>query len=168
MEIELDKRKLLKSIQEARAKLEQTIAAVPQSRMLTSGVEGDNSVKDLLAHIGIWERRMIDWLKETLQDREPEMLPSGMTWDDLDRWNDATFEQLRGVELAMVLKEFHASYAAARSIVEDIDEDVFFDPDRFPWRKGKPLWEMVSANMDWHYLEHEESIRAWLESPENE
>jgi hypothetical protein len=166
MEEKMNKRKLLESIQQARAKLEQTVAAVPQSRMVIPGVDGENSVKDLLAHISTWERRMIVWLKETLQDREPEMLPSGMTWEDLDRWNEETFEQQRGLELAKVLKEFHASYAAALKIVEDIDERVLFDSERFPWRNGHPLWELVSANMDWHYPEHEESIRTWLASLE--
>lgn len=166
MEEKMNKRQLLESIQQARAKLEQTVAAVPQSRMATPGANEENSVKDLLAHISTWERRMIIWLKESLQDREPEMLPSGMTWDDLDRWNEETFNQQRGLELAKVLEEFQASYAAALKIVEGIDERVLFDPDRFPWRNGHPLWEMVSANMDWHYLEHEESIRTWLDSLE--
>jgi hypothetical protein len=166
MEEKMNKSKLLESIRQAHAKLEQTVAAVPQSRLLVPGVEGENSVKDLLSHISTWERRMIVWLKESLQDREPEMLPSGMTWDDLDRWNAETFEQQRGLELERVLKEFRASYAEALRIVEDIDEQMLLDPDRFPWRDGHPLWEMVSANMDWHYPEHEKSIRTWLETVE--
>jgi hypothetical protein len=36
------------------------------------------------------------------------------------------------------------------------------DPDRFPTRKGSPLWYMVAANTWWHYEEHDEDIKKWL------
>jgi len=168
MSEKMDKRKLLQSIKEARAKLEETVALVPEKWILEPGVEDGNSVKDILSHISIWERRMSDWLEETLQDKEPEMLPAGMTWDDLDRWNDETTLSLRDRTLSDVLQEFDASYRDALRAVEAASEEALVDPDRFPWRNGKPLWEMVSANMDDHYQEHEKSIRAWLESRADE
>ena len=164
MDGKMDKRKLLRSIRDTRSKLEETVDAVPQERLTVSGVEGPYSVKDLLAHISIWERRMIRWLSETLQDKEPEMLPEGMTWDDLDRWNEQTFLELRDQTLEHVLDEFRASYRDALIAVEAAPEDDLIDPDRFAWRQGRALWELVSANMDWHYVEHEETIRTWLES----
>lgn len=160
----MEKRILLQSIRDARTQLETTLAAVPEEQMLQAGVEDDNSVKDLLAHISVWERRMIEWLGVTLRDREPEMLPEGMTWDDLDRWNEETTLSLRDRPLSDVLEEFSASYQDALHAVEQAPENALIDPNRFAWRNGKPLWEMISANMDWHYLEHEKSIRAWLES----
>lgn len=160
----MDKRKLLQSIRDARMQLETTIAAIPEAQMVRASVEGGNSVKDLLAHISIWERRMIEWLSVSLQDREPEMLPEGMTWDDLDQWNEETTLSLRKRSLLDVLEEFGASYQDALRAVEETAEETLIDPHRFAWRDGKPLWEMISANMDWHYLEHEKSIRAWLES----
>jgi hypothetical protein len=47
-------------------------------------------------------------------------------------------------------------------VVEDTPEDDF-DPHRFPCRNGEPLWKTVAANTWWHYEEHRQSIRTWLE-----
>lgn len=164
MNEKMDKQKLLQSIRDARERLEEIVTAVPRERLMNPGVEGSYSVKDLLAHISVWERRMIGWLADILQDKEPDMLPPGMTWDDLDRWNEETFLECRHQVLDDVLDEFHTSYRDALKAVEDASEDDLIDPDRFAWRQGRALWELVSANMDWHYVEHDETIRAWLES----
>lgn len=162
----MDKGQLLSEIVSARAKLEKTLSEIPPDRLTVPGVESDWTLKDLMAHISVWERRMTEWLDVTLRDEQPGMLPAGMTWDDLDRWNEQTYFELRDKPLEEVLTEFTASYEQALAAVQRTPQDALADPDRYPWRKGVPLWEMVAANMHWHYDEHEQSIRTWLEQSE--
>ncbi len=144
--------------------LERALADVPDDQMAEPGAEGPWSVQDILAHIAVWEGRMVRWLEETLRGEVPEQLPPGMTWDDLDQMNEQTYRQHKDKPLAEVLSEFHRSYAQALKAVEAVPEAELLEPDRFAWRKGHPLWEMVAANMHRHYEEHRKGIRAWLEA----
>ncbi len=162
MEEQMTKEKLLKEIQFERQRLEKVVERISAQQMITPAVVGDWTVKDLLAHITVWEQRMVHWLEQTIRDEVPEMLPPGMTWDDLDQWNEETYQKHRHRALDEVLSDFELSYHKALSSVQEITEEDLVDPQRFPWREGRPLWIMVAANTSWHYKEHEETITAWL------
>ena len=162
MEEQMSKEKLIEEIQIERLHLESTLEKISRQQMVTPGVMDDWTVKDLLAHITVWELRMIRWLEQTVRDEVPEMLPPGMTWDDLDQWNEQTYQKHRHRDLDEVLADFGLSYPQALSALEDISEEDLIDPNRYTWRDGRPLWEMVAANTSWHYKEHEETITTWL------
>jgi uncharacterized protein (TIGR03083 family) len=156
------KDELVEMIKGARASLEAEVARVGAERMTEEGVMPGWTVKDLLAHISVWERRMVGWVAETLRGNVPQQLPPGMTWDDLDRWNQESFEECRDRPLDQVLTEFAASYEAALKATEEAPEEALMEPNRYPWREGKPMWHMVAANTFWHYQEHRETIGDWL------
>lgn len=164
MDEQMSKEKLLTEIQREREQLESTLAQISHQQMVTPGVVDDWTVKDLLAHITVWEQRMIRWLADSVNDIQPQMLPPGMTWDDLDEWNEQTYQEHRQQSLEEVLAEFAESFPQAVSAVQDISEVDLVDPDRFSWREGRPLWVMVAANTYWHYKEHNESLEAWLDA----
>ena len=163
MEEQMSKAKLLAEIQAERQSLEAVLAELSEDQMLVTGVLDDWTVKDLLAHIAVWEQRMVSWVAQALRGEVPEMLPPGMTWDDLDEWNEETYQKHRLRALEEVLVEFRQSYPQALQAAQGIEEQDLIDADRYPWREGRPLWMMVAANTSWHYKEHEESIRNWLE-----
>lgn len=157
------KNDLLAAIEKSRKRLEAALAKSPRESMLVAGVEGPWSIKDLLDHIVVWEERMLAWLATTLAGDQPQMLPEGMTWDDLDTWNQETFEALRERSLDQVLHDFRTTYPRVLQAVKKAPEEALLQVDRFPWRKGSPLWEMVAANTFWHYDDHAEAIERWLD-----
>jgi hypothetical protein len=162
MEEQMSKEQLIEEIRLERIHLEKTLEKITEQQMITPGVMDAWTVKDLLAHITVWEQRMIRWLEQTVRDEVPEMLPLGMTWDDIDKWNEQTYQKHRQRDLDEVLADFNFSYPQALSAVQDISEEDLIDPNRFAWRDGRPLWVMVAANTSWHYKEHEETITTWL------
>ena len=162
------KDELLKCIRITHKRLETTLAKVPSDSMLLAGVEGEWSVKDLLAHIAAWERRMVVWLEQAREGHEVSMLPPGMTWDDLDSWNAQTYREHADDPLDAVLQESEAAFQAAFQTVSDTGTYELMYPGRFEWRKGSPLWKMVAANMYWHYDEHRETIERWLAARQKE
>ena len=163
MEEQKSKAELVAEIEIERQRLGTTLTTLSEEQMLIPGVIEDWTVKDVLAHITIWEQRMISWVAQTTRGEVPEMLPPGMTWDDLDEWNEQTYQKHRFRPLDEVRDDFQLSYAQALHTVHDVGEQELLDPDRFAWREGRPLWVMVAANTSWHYKEHDESIRNWLE-----
>jgi hypothetical protein len=162
MSEKVTKESLLTLIQTEHEKLVETLSQLREDQLTLQGVEGEWSVKDLLAHITVWEERMIRWLEVTLKGETPEMLPAGLTWDDLDQWNHQSYIDLIEKPLEEVILDFNRVYEEALAAVKDAPEDELIDPNRFPWREGKPLWEMVADNMHWHYSEHDKTIQAWF------
>lgn len=163
MEEQKSKAQLVAEIELERQHLEATLAKLSETQLLVPGVIDDWTVKDILAHITVWEQRMISWVAQTIRNEVPEMLPPGMTWDDLDEWNEQTYQKHRLRPLDEVREDFQLSYTQALQAVQGVSEQDLIDPQRFAWREGRPLWVMVAANTSWHYKEHDESIRNWLE-----
>jgi hypothetical protein len=115
-------------------------------------------VKDILAHIVAWEVNMVCWVEAALAGEVPTDLPADD--DAVDAFNEEMYIGSKNRDLPGILKEFEASYKRALQTAESAPEDALFDPDRFEWREGRPLWMIVAANMVWHYREHEEQLMA--------
>ena len=159
---EMNKPKLIEAITTGRRKFEDTLSQLDEDKMTLPGLESGWSVKDVLVHIQVWEARMVRWLGDSQRGEIPQMLPPGMTWDDLDQMNEETYLENRDKPLTDVLAEFHQSFPQALDMVKGISEVDLIDPDRFEWREGKPLWFIVAANTFWHYEEHDKAIREWM------
>ena len=132
--------------------------------MLEAGLEGNRSMKDVLAHITAWEQRMIQWLNESAAGRVPQGPAPGMTWDDLDALNEQTYLEDKDKTLAEVMSASVTSYTQSLKAVQETTDQDLFDGSRFAWRNGDPLWHMIAANTWWHYDEHREQIETWLKS----
>jgi len=161
MQEDLTKSKMMNSITQERKLLEELIFSLSEEQLLQPTLEGGWSVKDIMAHITSWEGLMIGWLKTTKLGEIPQMLPPGLTWDDLDIWNDRIYSENKDMPLSLVIDNFHASHQIALKTVEGFSEDELMNPDRYAWRDGKPLATIVAANTYWHYAEHREQLLKW-------
>jgi len=144
--------------------LKAVLDQVGPERMVRPGVESSWSVKDILAHISAWEKLMIQWLEETLRGETPQRPSPGESWDDLDIFNEQLYQNNKDKKRDDVLQEFAEVHQKAVKIVEAMKESDLFDPDRFAWREGDPIWHLVAGNTWMHYKEHREVISSWIES----
>lgn len=156
------KRELMEVLQDERQLFDDLLASLSDAQLLEPGIEGNRCVKDILAHITDWERRMNLWIQESLAGLIPQRPAPGMTWDDLDRLNEQTYLENKERPLSEVMAASRRSYAQALQAVQGLSEEDLFDGRRFAWRNGDPLWHMVAANTWWHYKEHRQQIEAWL------
>lgn len=164
MDAPKDKQDLIQKISDERSGLRGLLGSLSEDEMLIPMDDDSWSVKDHVAHIVIWEKRLVEWLNVVERGEVPRQLPPGMTWDDLDRWNEQTFEENRERELTEVLDDFNRYAEEVNKAVEAIPEDLLMGADSLEWRSGSPLWEMVAANTFWHYPEHRETIKHWQEA----
>lgn len=161
MEEEFTKKGILESIKLERESLEEQLEGLSDEQMLLPTLEAGWSIKDILAHIVSWERLMVQWLEATMRGEVPVMLPPGLTWDDLDTWNDQMYEENKDLSVEEARSIFDSSYQIAFEKVTQFSEDDLVDPQRFEWRNGRPLAVIVAANTYWHYKEHREQIQNW-------
>ena len=93
----------------ARAEWDALMGRIDEARMTEPGVEGDWSVKDIVAHVTWYEREMVDLLRA-------RALAGSDIWNlPLDERNAAIFEQNRKRTLADVLAESRAVFQQFRS-----------------------------------------------------
>jgi len=162
MDEQITKTRMLELIRSERASLESVLKQLSDEQMTRPGLEGDRSVKDILAHITDWERRMVGWVEESLRGETPQRPAPGMDWDDLDGLNEQIYVANKDRPLNAVLSDFRAAHQQSLKTVEALSEEDLLDPQRFAWRNGDPMWHMVAANTWEHYKEHAEQIGDWL------
>lgn len=156
------KQAILELIRDERSRLEAAVGKLSEAQMVAPGLDGERSVKDILAHISAWELMMVQWLKETYAGLTPERPAPGMTWDDLDQLNERIYLDNQDRSLGEVMARSESAHSHAVQAVQEMTDGDLFDGTRFAWRNGDPMWHMVAANTWWHYKEHSEQIEAWL------
>jgi len=149
------KNDLINLINKSRDRIEKKITSLDREQMLTPGVTGLWSVKDIMAHIVAWETLMQEWLDMIINEGNiPSQLanPSEINW--FDEVNEQIYQQNKDRPLDEVLSSFHNNKDVVLDYVSKLPEEVLFDASRYFYREGRPLWIIVEANTFGHYAEH--------------
>src|SRR5205809_2245972 len=109
MDDRMTKNKLSDNIREGRALWEGVLAEVGEGRMLRPGVEGDWSVKDIIAHVNFWERMLVNSLQAALNNQTPPIVPE-LENQGTDEQNAWIYEQVKELPLRDVLAESREVY----------------------------------------------------------
>src|SRR5690348_7645855 len=81
---QLDKTQLLNSMHTGYAVFETLLAPLNQEQMTKPGVNGEWSVKDILAHLTAWQRHLLHLIEVTKRSEEPSDIPPGLTDDQIN------------------------------------------------------------------------------------
>jgi len=158
---QMDKTRILDEMRAKHAALEEILTRLDETLMTTAGVNGNWSIKDIMAHITSWHQRLLAWLRAASRNEEPAI--SGPDSDEeMDRLNEQFYEENKSRSLDDVLADFHTSYLQILDMVQTLDNEDLTNPHRFAWTKGNPLWYLVAGDTYEHYLEHSQPIKVWL------
>jgi hypothetical protein len=130
--------------------LHETLQGLNEAHM-TEVWLGTWSVRDIVAHIAGWHQEMGPALERLSRGERP--IREGVSYDDVDGWNERFVAARRGTPVADVLLELdrtHESFMKAAAAVPG---------ERF--QPGKTAWKIVDGNSAHHYREHGEQIQAW-------
>jgi hypothetical protein len=158
MEEPISKKEIINLIKSEREALDVLTITLEKEQMLQPGADTDWSVKDILAHVSVWEKRLGGWLAESLRGEVPQRPAPGESWENLDGMNHETFLENKDKPLEKVRGEFLVSHQDAMNVIAMLTDKELFDGDHFTWRNGDPMWHMIAANTWLHYREHREQI----------
>jgi hypothetical protein len=155
-----NKGELIERMRQARAALEHTISSLSNEELIRPGADGGWSVKDHLAHLAAWARKVLAIMQgrpayEGLQVDE-------MTYreTDLDGLNAILYEHARNRSLADVLADFRQTHRDMLIAVEGLSEADLAKPyvpdDPTDSRR---LVDGIISNSYEHDLEHQ----GWIE-----
>ena len=144
------------------AAIERVLNHLSEEQMLTPGVTGLWSVKDILAHIVFWEKVMLDRMEGVLSG-QPLKYPPILNNEDVDRENYNAYLESRERPLSAVQLEFRTIYQGFLTVFAALDETAL--TRRMPWDWASDnlrLWHIIIANTSDHYQEHRLEIEKFF------
>lgn len=128
-------------------------------QIIAASLSGHWSAKDLVAHIGWWEQRIVNTCQALLQGTVPDVELDALPIDEL---NARIFNEYENWTLAEVRRIEQEAYQAIYSLVDNAPEDDLFNPNRFAWTEGYAFVDWIRSNTYDHYEEHlKELQRLW-------
>ena len=166
----MNKSELLNWLGEEYQQWEALLDQIGPALMDRSGVNGDWSMKDIVAHLTGWNR----WLvirTQAVQRGESEPSPPWPSHleseDEINAW---IYESYRGRMVYEILDETHQGYQQILAVIESLPEDVridYIEPKFFLLWVGDERFH-VGEFFDHFHDDHESDVRAWLARMENQ
>ena len=155
----MDRTSFITSLIDTRAQWDTLIAQIDEQWMLEPGVEGKWSIKDIIAHI-LWnELEMIPLIQtRSLVGSDLWQLPQ-------DERNEAVYHLYRDAPLRDILSQECEAYNQLLQEARTLNDEELNDPHRFkdmPDSAGWIPWRIIAGCSFTHYLDHMNSIKAWL------
>jgi hypothetical protein len=132
--------------------------------IVKSGVQGDWSVKDIVAHITVWQERGTRWIQDISKGINPNIPLEGHTWRDYDQLNEEIYQKNRSKPIDEIVNQLEKSFEELIETIENFPQDKLeeaFYPEgaRQSSFSGK---EIISFRYI-HYKSHIKHIETWLE-----
>lgn len=157
----MTKAELLIWLQVEHQKWQALLDQIGPTRMEEPGVNGDWSLKDMVAHLTGWNHRLVDRF-EAAQRGEPEPAPA---WspelksdDEVNAW---MYESYHGRTLEQVLDETNQLFQRLVAVIEALPEPVRIEPENHMVWVGDKRFS-ASEFFDHYRDEHEADVRAWM------
>jgi len=155
----MDRTTLFIELYAGRERLRAALASLSESAMLDR-IDDEWTRKDVIAHLGAWEHRLIDVLERLRRGEWPE------DTEETDALNARFYENDRDRLLDDVLLRETADWDRFIEAIEGMTDEELFDPRRFPWTEGDPFVEWVTGNASEHIDEHLEQLTRPARTPE--
>jgi hypothetical protein len=147
-------------LRDERARWNALLDQMGLERMDLPGVEGDWSVKELVAHLTWYEQSVVEGAMQVASTGSfKRRRPEGM---GLDEMNARIAAQAHGRSAEEVLAEARQVFDQLLAVIEIIPQDILNDPRRLGLPGDVVPWMAVANNSYAHYRQHEPALREWL------
>jgi hypothetical protein len=137
------------------------LAQVSVERMEIPGVEGEWSVKQVVAHLTWYEQAVVEGALQVLGGGTfTRRRPADM---GLDEMNAQIAAESGARPASDVLAEADEVFGQLLALIAACPEDILNDPRRLGLPEDMVPWMGVANNSYAHYRQHEPALRAWLE-----
>jgi hypothetical protein len=147
----MNRQQLLDRIDNAWSAFQQSYAGLSDAQLIIPGVTGDWSVKDLLAHITIWEEEALKYLPLIMDGGRPPRY--SVTYGGIDAFNAQMVERWRSLSLREIQERHNATHARLIDVVHAAPEDQIV--------RETPFRRRLRLDTYSHYPIHTKSITEW-------
>lgn len=158
------KPELEKAAQDNFESLMELVNSIDEKDLEKNGVNGEWSVKDILAHLHAWHLMMISWYKEGQKGDKPAIPAEGYTWKDTPALNEKIYNEHKATKLEEVISKFKKSHRDNMKIIKSHSDKELFTKRLLPWTGTTSLGAYLISATSSHYDWAEKLIKKWLKS----
>lgn len=148
------RRQLLQRLDAAWVAFRESYAGLPEAELLTPGVTGRWSIRDIIAHVTWWEEEALTHLPGILDGHRPPRYST--TYGGIDAFNALMTTRKASLSLAEVLREQEETHRRLVALIEQTPEEQFASDTRFRRR--------LRLDTYGHYPKHTAAIQRWRAS----
>ncbi|RMD62954.1 DinB family protein [Candidatus Parcubacteria bacterium] len=149
----MDRVQLLQRLDRAWETLKASYAGLSETEMMEPGVTGTWSVKDIIAHVTVWEEEALTHLPLLLAGGKPPRY--SVLYGGIDAFNAQMTERKRTLSLSEVLQQRDDTHRRLIDFLQQVPEEQIARETRFRRR--------LRLDTYGHYLKHAAAIRRWRE-----
>ena len=153
----MNKSELLEALENGREEFLELIDDLEEDTILHKTNRDDWTVKDILSHLTRWEAELVKLLWQVRQGLLPTT--AHFSGEDVNVINARWLEEDRSRPLDRILSDFHGVRNQTIRRVESFSDDQLKDEKRYPWLKGRALWEWIASDSFEHEQEHINQIQ---------
>jgi hypothetical protein len=113
-------------VNDARERLLASFAGLTDEQMVQPGVDGDRSVRDILANIAAWDRAYTGMFKAMLEGERHPVLD--MDEDDIEQFNRDEYEADKDKSVDEVITDLNTAREELVALLRDVDNMQLFAP----------------------------------------
>jgi hypothetical protein len=147
----MNRQQLLAKLDDAWEALADSYAGLTDAQLVAPGVTGDWSVKDILAHVTIWEEQALEHLPTLARGERPPRYAD--THGGIDAFNAKSMAARMDLPLRTVLQQHEETHAQLVDYLQGVPEALFVRETPF---RRRLRWDTYG-----HYARHAQTIRAW-------
>jgi len=147
----MKKKQVLNKIERAWSTFKESYAGLTAEQLIQSGVTEDWSVKDILAHVSVWEDETLKHLPHVLQGVRPPRY--SVLYGGIDAFNAQMTEQKRRLSLSEVLRQLDETHLRLVQYVQSAPEEQF--------TSETPFRRRLRLDTYGHYPIHSQAIQEW-------
>jgi hypothetical protein len=155
----MDKEELISALEDSREDILEALEGISDEQYLAESSFGDWTLKDLLAHLVMWEAETIKLLFQAHQGMTPTTVHLKNIPDD--EQNKIWHSQTKDRPLERILSDFYAIRGQTLLRLDEFSNRELNDPARFAWLRGQTLSQLVVDYVLDHEREHAKMIREW-------
>ena len=153
---------LSKALEKSRKDFLKMLELIPPEQLEVPGASGYWTVKDVLAHLSLWEAEVVTVLYQ-LKNNLPVNIPE-YTDQTIDQQNKTWYEQTKDRDYETVLNDFVNVRKQTLRRLQAFKDRELDNPDQFPELKGKSLENFLLIYTITHENEHASLIKNWLKN----
>jgi len=147
----MNRQQLLKKIDDAWGAFQEAYSGLPDAQLTEPGVTGNWSVRDVLAHVTVWEEEALKYLPLILDGGKPPRYST--TYGGIDAFNALMLEQKSALSLSQVRSQLDETHRRLVNYLKNVPEEHFVTDTPFRHRLRLDTYS--------HYPIHARLIQAW-------
>lgn len=146
-----NKAQLLEFGEQEYSRLQDYLQGLTEDQRSRTPVFENRTVKDIIAHLHAWHLLFLDWYKEGMAGRKPQIPAEGFTWKDSPALNEKLYRDHKDTPWKEVWASFEKSRQKVLALVKKHSDKELTTKKKYAWTGSTDLATYLAGTTSSHY-----------------